>query len=391
MEFINKNEYVINLLQIFLNNGCFIYGPSVQNLLINHKVHNIQIYVPPEATANMTKYQNYFECLSELGGNNDVNSYEIKNICKTKYLWKINDANLTLTTKKPNPKHDTTQLIITKDGVSTLANSKLKGIDVLKTLRKLTKYEDFDDGLINVSLKWITFLLNNGSKIYGSWPSKFITCECACDLNSDIDILSDDINNLGNLMYLLNDSNVCELGTSNKYDVASLNAKIKSNSGSLILDIHKNSNSITCDAFYNNLRLTIDNLTVNYKPENINFLSALILIFNDLFHSSYTLMKPLPITIKDIKNNGDLRLLTKPISFSENYVISTEYLQKYKDGETKINELNDILLNGECDRSNHTVNDKLNFVPSVIRGDKKKVCLHCIHSDLQNNKKLHNK
>ena len=389
MEFIKTHEKLIKLLQILIDAGCVVYGTSVINFLIRHKTNKIDIYIPTkEANENIIKYKNYIECSKELDKTGD--QYEIKQISKNKTMWKIDDAHLILTTKEPNPRHDVTQMIITKNGISTSTNSKTKGIDVLKTMRKLKKYGNFDDEFVTMSLDWITYLLNNDTNIYGSWPSRYITCEFPCDMKRDIDILCNDITNLHNLMDLLNKTGICKIqdGKKSKYEQLSINTEITTGFGILNLDIHQNSKNITCDAFHNNLRLSLDHLTINYKPHNINFLSTLILVINDLFHSSYTLIKPLPTKLEDIKNNGDLRLLIKPISFSETHVISTDYLEAFNDIDHKVNKLTDIILNGDCDRKNHIENLELDFISSVIKGkgDKKKICLHCVYDDLQSKK-----
>ena len=381
MQFIKENDQLIKLLQKFLDIGCIIYGPSVQNLLINNKTKKLDIYIPTkECQEHLNKYKNYFECLSELKSTDE--KYEIKKTTKNKTIWILKSITITFTTKRPNPKHDVTQLTLSSDGISTFSdNNTNKSVAVLKVLRKLNKANNiiFDDIHIEKSLEWINYFLNEDNMVYGSWPSRYITVTDQNEMKRDIDILCQDLPHLQkieNLMKLLATTGICE----HTFVANIINSKIKLISGTLDIDVHLNTKSVTCDAFYNNLRLTKTHLTINYTADPFQFLSNLILTLNDLFKSTYTLIKPFPTRIK---NKGDLRLLVKPIGFSEKYKITLDYLEFIKKNDDKINNLGDILLDDYCEKEDHVVNPELDFVPSVIKMDNKKLCLHCIHSTLK--------
>lgn len=382
MEFINREKFVIELLQRFIDSGCLIYGLSVQNLLIKNKVKKIDVYIPNnEINNNVTKYKNYFECDKDLG-NNEAN-FIINKMSKHKTSWKIYNTTFILTTKKPNPKNNMMQLTMSKEGISIINNNKNKSIEVLDILRKIKKNDSFDDKYVTVSSEWVKYLLENGENIYGSWISRYIICKDPQDMKRDIDILSGDISKLNNLVKLLNSSGFSDIENSkeNKYNIPSINTKIKTDHGIINLDIHDNTkknNDLTCDAFHNNLKLTCNYLTLNCIPPKLNYISALILTFGDIYKPTYTLMKPLPTTIT---NKGDLRCIYKPIIFSQNkYKIIFDYLETIKKEDDKVNTLNDIIVKDKCSQKTHVINPELEYPDSVINNNETLICLHCLHS-----------
>ncbi|QKF94721.1 hypothetical protein QKU48_gp1263 [Fadolivirus algeromassiliense] len=385
MELINNKKDLITLLQKFIDSGCIVYGPSVFNFLVKHKTKKFNIYLPTqECIEEVGKYKTYFECLNKL----DKESIEIKQVSKNKSIWRLKDTDLLITTKMPNPKHLETKICFSKDGISFLGTGRNKSIEVLKFLRKFNKKQDFNDEFISLSLEWINYLIQNDNFIYGGWPVRYITSIGKEIMNRDIDILCDSIQPVSNLMNILKLTGVCDIDDqidqTDKYSQNALKIKLSSKLGILNMDVHKNSKDIDCDAFYNNLRLTKNNVTINYLPDDLSFISAFIMTMNDVFNKTYTLMKKLPT---EVKNNSDFRLIARPIQMSTDLcVVDYSYLEsKYND----IKKITAILSkNGKgCNEPNHQINQELHMPDTVINMNKKRICLHCLHASLQPKKK----
>ena len=380
MNFINEHINSLNILQLFIDNGCVIYGKSVLDILKENKLDVIKMYLPSDEII-----QNIENLKLTL------DTCEIKQVTSHKKLWRINDLWILTTTKLPcTTIKDTENMCITNNGVSTFHNRN--GLNILNYLRKINNKESFNDPYVNMQIRWITYLLNEGHTIYGSWPSRYITVTQSKEMHRDIDVSANNYKNLHNMINLLIDTDICHLNNKNtqKYTKKSLNINIPTNVGILNFDIHKSSHNMSCDAFYNNLKLTQKFLTVNYQPENINFLSTLILTFKDLLLNNYTLIKPFP---ERADNMGEFRLIMKPLIFSHTHTINYDYLEKNKKENETINKLTDIITNNKCyKKCNHIQNDNFE-IPStiVIKLGKKFKCIQCIHNHINIQKEINDK
>lgn len=380
MNFINEHNDSLNILQQFIDNGGIIFGQSVLNILIENKFDVVKIYLPSDEI---------IENLELI-----FDQYEIKQITTNKKLWKINHLWILTTIKMPNIKSDElSNICITNNGISTFHyKNKLKSLEILEILRKINNKEIFEDPYVNISARWITYFLNNGHNVYGSWPSRYITAMYPSEMYRDIDINTSNYKSLRDMMDVLIDTNICFLTNKNtkKYTDKSLNVEMPTKVGILNFDIHKESKNMSCDAFHNNLKLTQTHLTINYQPENINFLNTLVLIFRDLFFNNYTLIKPFPIRVDNV---GEFRLIIKPMIFSITHTLNYDYLENNKKENEVINELKDIITNNLCyKKCNHISNNNFE-IPSttVIKLGKKNKCLQCIHNHVVIQKELNDK
>lgn len=377
MDFINNNAESLNILQEFLNIGCTIYGESVLNILKCKTPDVVKIFIPSEEIS--VHVENLKATLDGCARGQ---------ITSKKCIWLINKLTIMTTTKFPsNIDNNNKNICITKNGISTLDNNN--GIEILNILRNVNNKEPFDDTYVNTSLKWIKYFIKENHNIYGSWPSRYITESNPQEMHRDIDICTNNYNSLRNMITLLIDVNVCQLinNNTNKYIDIPFNVEFQTPEGVLKFDIHKESKKMSADAFYNNLKLSQKCLTLNYQPSNINFISALILTFNDLFSNNYTLIEPFP---KRVDNISQLRLVIKPLLFSSTHTINYDYLKHHNE---KVDELKDILVNKKCyKKCNYPLNNNLG-VPSttVIKlGDKFK-CIQCIHNHVLIQKEIQEK
>ena len=46
MDFIKQNSDLLDILQIFIDLGCIIYGDSVNKILFKNNIKNIKLYIP---------------------------------------------------------------------------------------------------------------------------------------------------------------------------------------------------------------------------------------------------------------------------------------------------------------------------------------------------------
>jgi hypothetical protein len=371
MDFIKNNDSEIDILQAFIMEGCILYGDSVANLLIHNNFNDIKFYLPLNKEIDLLKIHK------------NIKTLEVKSISGTETLWRINNLDITISSETPK----NNQICLDSEGLFLyyldlpFHKDERECCGILKYLRKLNNKPDLNDNLVNASLNWIKYLSLSGNHIYGSWLSRFITCDNVDDLKRDIDISSDNYEPLKALMTTLKETGVCKIEENNGYNVSSLNAKIKSNDNELILDIHKKSNNMSSDAFYNNLRLFDKYLGINHKLDNLHMLSNTILIFRDLFQNTYTLIKPIP---KSYETKPDFRLLLKPILFSETYTIKYDYLEHSNHND--ILRLQDLVLQGGTCK-NISKNDCKNMGPypyivTQTPSQKNKRCLNCIHKHI---------
>ncbi len=389
MEFIRNNVDILNIIQILINKGCILYGSSVRDFLINHTLEKINVYIPSEEVINaVNSFKNYFEYSIEL--KKEQFKFEVTIINKNKTMWKINNIQFHFTIAQPKPKKEINKLYIDKHGISifdySIYNTAFRSIKVLELLRKINEKIEFksinkenDENFksIDLMLEWIRYFLIPGNSIYGGWPSRYITSDKPEDMNRDIDIITNDIQSIENLMIVLKKTGLCKTNDNRKYNLSSLNVEMNCEIP-LKFDIHKKSNDITCDAFYNNLKMTHEYITINYQPENINYISTILLIFDDLFHNKYTLICPIP---KSFENKSDFRLITKPIIFSSERTIDYAYLEF---SDEKFVKVDDILSNDECCRHYHKINKELDFLPIVVLLGRHNICLHCMHKHVFN-------
>lgn len=371
MNFISNNIDTLNIIQILIDKGCVLYGSSLRNFLITHNIEKLNIYIPSDEVYNQVEiFKAYFEYSIEL--KKEQFKFEISKINKNRTMWKINDVCLCFTILKPKPKKEINNLYLNKYGLSTFYDCKFKSIKVLQLLRKIKEKPDFNFKSINTMTEWIKYFLTQDNFIYGGWPSRYITSDKPSEMKRDIDIISNDMVSMENLMRVLNKTGLCSLNNNNKYKVSSLNVDINCDIP-LKFDIHKNSKDITCDAFYNNLRMTNEHVTVNYQPENINYICIMLLIFNDLFNDKYTLICSFP---KTYETKSEFRLITRPIILANERTVDYSYLEFSNQNFIPIS---DILSTDECCRSYHKINKELDFPPTVVQLGKRNICLHCMH------------
>lgn len=372
MEFASNNVDLINIIQILIDKGAMLYGRTLRNFLINHDISKINMYLPSdEVIEEMTMFQKYFEYSIEL--KKEQFKFHFSTFNKNKSIWTINDTEIWFTIVKPKFKKEINNLYLSKHGISALHGSKFKSIQVLKLLRKINNKPDYNYKLINVMTEWIKYFLTQDNIIYGSWPSRYITSNNKKDMKRDIDIVTNDITSINNLMRALKVSGLCKSNINDEYDIPSLNVEINCETY-LNFDIHKKSKNDSADAFYNNLKMTDEYLTANYQLDNINYITNMLLIFNDLFHDRYTLI--FPITTKISTNVSDLRLIVKPVMFSLERTVDYSYLEFCN---KHFMTLEDLQSKEDCCRNWHEVNEELSFPPMVFQFGKKNMCLHCYH------------
>jgi hypothetical protein len=374
----------LDILQEFLDFDCIIYGNAIEDLLKGNMSPSniIKIYVPKDKVEQL---QSSFP---------DHKKIEIS---LRESIWVINKLVVMTTTKSPIKTLERPQeiLCITNLGISLLP--KHNTTSVLKILRRANNKNFFSDSYINTSLRWIKYLLEENHEVYGSWPSWYIAAETTEQLHRDIDVCTSNYNSIRNMMTLLVDLGLCEFNNtnSNTYIDIPLNIKMELDDGDLIFDIHRKSKNMASDAFYNNLKLTKNGVTVNYQPSNLNFITTLILTFNDLFSNNYTLIEQLP---ERIDNLAQLRLMLKPIIFSLNEarIINYEYLENIYG---QIEKLSDKIIDGKCYKNcSHQPNIALG-VPSnlVVKIGKKHKCVQCaynhvlIQKEIKEKNEMHNK
>lgn len=362
MDFITQNKTTIDILQKFIDEDCVLCGSFIINMLVNHTFDNMEIYFPANKQINF---------LDIFGS---IKVFESKILSSTETLWTINNMTFTLLSKL----RDNNDLCLSKNGIFIVNHDS---IDVLKTFKSIMINND-DCDRAKISISWIKYLISTDNEIYGSWPSRYITNDCNnCDESEehDIDVHSNNIQQLRQFMAPLNISGFCEIKDVNIKDAAgyhdknSFNARIKLQGWNLIFDIHKTSNNISCDAFYNNLKMTREYLTINHIPDKLNFLETLILTFNDLFCNQYTLIKSIP---KIFKNKADFRLLLKPYLFSLTRIISYDYLEYIN--AKPMHKLTNIVTNKNCNK-HESFADQLTHPVINMSNKKPSWCLNCIY------------
>lgn len=379
MNFISNNTDLINIIQILIDKGAILYGKSLRDFLINHKLEKLNIFLPSdEVIQEVNVFRKYFEYSIEL--NKEQFKFEFKEKNESKFIWKINDLTLNFTVIKPKFKQDIDNLILSKNGITTLYGKSLNGIKVLKLLRKINGRSDYDAKSINIMLEWVRYFLTQDNYIYGGWPAKFITSVKEDDMNRDIDIISNDMVSMNNLVKALSKTGLCKSNITDKYNVPALNVIINCDTY-LNFDIHKKSDSITCDAWYNNMKITDNYITINYQVSDLNYISSMLLLFNDLFNHKYTLICPIPSKLS--ANRSDFRLLAKPVVFLSERSIDYSYLEH---GNKEFVTLEDISSKEPCCRTQHKVDDELKFPPVVFDLAKRNICLHCLYKHVLANK-----
>lgn len=380
MNFINNNIDLLNIIQILIDKGAVLYGKTLRRFLIDHKLEKLSIFLPSNDTIQeVAGFRKYFEYSIEL--NKEQFAFHVFQR-ENKFTWKINDLTLNFTIVKPKYKHDIDNLALSTNGITTLCGkTQQKSIRTLKLLREINNKPEYDTTSINVMLEWIRYFISQDNYIYGSWPSKFITSTREKDMERDIDIVADDMVSMYALMRVLDKTGLCKNSNiKDDYDVPALNVTINCDTY-LNLDIHKKSNNMTCDAWYNNMKMTNEFITVNYQVNDLNYISCMILLFNDIFHHKYTLICPIPSKISATRS--DFRLLAKPVVFLSERSVDYSYLEY---GNKTFVTLEEISSKDCCCRKQHKVNDELKFPPVVFNLAKKNICLHCLHKHVLANK-----
>lgn len=352
MEFINQHDKFLDILQILLDLGCQMCSDSVYYLLTKQKIHQITFYqgTSIESIKDFKQYLIYSKKL-------DNHIFEEKTINRNKYKWTIDKNEIIFTNKLPKTKNKYKQLVLTKNGLQKIGSKNI--IETLKHLRSL-KNDEMPTSA-NILLNWVKYFIHNKSTIYGGFIPRFITSETMEQLNRDIDIMTEEYNNIELLF-----KNMEESGFFTKFESTygtGFKTSYKSGETKITFDIHKISDKNECDAFYNNLCVNDKNVTTKMIPEKLNFIKTLILTFCDIFNQNYTLIKPFP---EKIKNKNSLRLVMKPLLMKdENFTIKYDYLNLIN----YVTTLDNLMSTTNCDKNDHH--------KYVIKQDN--LCLECFN------------
>ena len=336
MEFINQHGKFLDILQILLDLGCQMCSDSVFYLLTKQKINHITLYLnnAEESIKEIKQYLVYSQKL-------DNYTFEEKLINRNKFKWIVGDNEIIFTNKLPKTKNRYKQLILTKDGLQKVGSK-----DILETLKHLRYFKNNEMPTnATILLDWVKYFINNKSTIYGGFLPRFITSGTIEQLNRDIDIITEEYNNIELLF-----KNMDTLGVFTKFEstyATGFKTSYKSDKTEITFDIHKVSDKNECDAFYNNLCINNKNITIKTIPDKLNFIKTIILTFSDIFNQNYTLIKHFP---EKIKSKNSLRLILKPLLMkNENFIINYDYftLIGYS---TK---LEDLISDTNCTKNDH--------------------------------------